>query len=88
MNQTALETKQKKEKLRDLEAKLKANKVTVKVNARTKKVQFVGWEVDRTGPSHWHDDCAYRTLMSEGSSALRMAMARMAPAERQLLATR
>ena len=29
-------------------------------------VEFVGWEHDLTGPGHWHDDCAYRTLVQQG----------------------
>jgi hypothetical protein len=60
--------------LRDLERKIEAGVVTVKVNGED--VEFVGWETDRENPGHWHDDCAYRTLMAEGSSALRLALSR------------
>jgi hypothetical protein len=74
---TVDQAKVREQKLRDLEAQIASGKVTVKVNGR--KVEFVGWETDRTGPGHWHDDCAYRTLSSSGSSALRQALARQQP---------
>jgi hypothetical protein len=78
----------REEKLRDLEAQLKAGKVTVKLNGRTRKVEFVGWETDRVGVGHWHDDCAYRRLMAEGSSELRMALARSQTADRTITQAR
>lgn len=67
----------KAEALKDLERQIEAGTVTVKRNGEN--VEFVGWETDRENPGHWHDDCAYRTLMAEGSSALRMATARQTP---------
>lgn len=77
---TAAEEKVREQKLRDLEAQIASGKVTVRRTGR--KVEFVGWETDRTGPGHLHDDCAYRTLAASGSSVLRMALARQQP-ERQ-----
>jgi len=71
---TAIQQKQREERLRDLERQIASGKVTVKMNGR--KVSFDGWVTDRTGPGHLHDDCAYRTLMAQGSSTLRMALAR------------
>lgn len=71
---TAEQVAQRDQKLRDLERQIQSGRVTVKVSGRT--VEFVGWQTDRTNPGHWHDDCAYRTLLAEGSSALRMALAR------------
>jgi hypothetical protein len=78
INLTAMQEQQREAELRDLEAKIKANKVKVKVKntAKGRTVEFVGWEPTRTGPGHWHDDCAYRKLMAEGSSTLRRALAR------------
>lgn len=84
---TKTQEQEREEKLRDLEAQLKVGKVTVRTNARTRKVEFVGWQTDRTGPGHWHDDCAYRRLMAEGSSELRMALARSQTAGTERLAT-
>ncbi len=66
----------KAQALKDLERQIEAGVVTVKVNGES--VTFEGWQTDRENPGHWHDDCAYRTLMAEGSSALRMALARSA----------
>jgi hypothetical protein len=74
---TAEQTQAKEQKLRDLERQIEAGVVTVKRNGED--IEFVGWNTDRTGPGHWHDDCAYRTLMAEGSTALRMALARQQP---------
>jgi hypothetical protein len=74
MQLTEQQTTNRETELRGLERQIVAGKVTVRRNGN--KVEFVGWKTDRTGPGHWHDDCAYRTLMAEGSSALRTAMAR------------
>jgi len=71
---TATQKQNRQDKLRDLEKQIAQGKVTVKVKGRS--VEFVGWKTDREGPGHWHDDCAYRTLVAQGSSALRMALAR------------
>lgn len=74
---TQEQTQSRERELRDLERRIEAGSVTVTVNGED--VQFLGWDTDRTGPGHWHDDCAYRTLLAEGSSALRMALARNQP---------
>jgi hypothetical protein len=66
---------QREERLRDLERQIARGKVKVRMDARG-RATFEGWETDRTGPGHWHDDCAYRTLMAEGSTELRRAVAR------------
>lgn len=71
---TAAQQQKKDERLRDLERQIESGKVTVKVSGRS--VEFVGWQTDRNDPSHWHDDCALRTLQSEGSAVLRQALAR------------
>lgn len=71
---TAVQQAKKDQALKDLERQIERGVVTVVVNGT--KVEFVGWETDRENPGHWHDDCAYRTLMSQGSTALRQALAR------------
>jgi hypothetical protein len=71
---TQQQEQSRKQELKSLERQIEAGVVTVKVNGES--VEFVGWKTDRVNPGHWHDDCAYRTLMAEGSSALRMALAR------------
>ena len=71
----------RKEALRELERQIARGKVKVRLSA-TGVPTFEGWQTDRTGPGHWHDDCAYRTLMAEGSSALRMALARQPAQDR------
>jgi hypothetical protein len=63
------------ERLRDLERQIARGQVKVRLSA-TGKATFEGWETDRENPGHWHDDCAYRTLMAEGSTELRRALAR------------
>lgn len=72
----AVEAKRKAE-LKKLEAQIAAGTVTVKKTGE--RVEFVGWQTDRESLGHWHDDCAFRTLMAEGSSALRMALSRQQP---------
>jgi hypothetical protein len=62
---------QAKAALKRLEAKLQAGQVRLNI-APNGAVQFAGWQ-DRDDIS---DVCAYRTLSAEGSSALRMAVAR------------
>lgn len=74
---TEAQTSKKTEALRDLERQIERGTVTVK--QADGRVTFEGWKVDRDGPGHWHDDCAYRTLMAEGSPALRMALSRATP---------
>lgn len=71
---TAAQLAAKQAALRDLERQIEEGKVRVQVMGE--HVEFVGWQTDRENPGHWHDDCAYRTLEAEGSSALRMALAR------------
>lgn len=75
LTEEQVETKEKA--LRDLERQIAAGTVTVRRDGE--RVEFVGWKTDRTGPGHWHDACAYRTLAAEGSSTLRLAMARQQP---------
>lgn len=74
---TQAQSETKEEALRDLERQIEGGAVTVRRNGD--RVEFVGWQTDRTGPGHWHDDCAYRTLMADGSPALRAALAREQP---------
>jgi hypothetical protein len=72
---TAAQQAKKEQALRDLEKQIAAGKVKVMLD-RMGKATLDGWETDRENPGHWHDDCAYRKLLAEGSSALRMVMAR------------
>lgn len=72
LNLSRLQEQQREQELRELESLMEAGAVTVRRDAFG-NVEFVGWETDRTGPGHWHDGCAYRTLLSEGSMALAMA---------------
>jgi hypothetical protein len=71
---TQEQTDNRANELSKLERLIESGKVTVKRNGT--KVEFVGWTTDRTGPGHWHDDCAFRTLQAQGSAALRMALMR------------
>jgi hypothetical protein len=65
----------REERLRDLERQIQRGQVKVRLSAAG-RATFEGWETDRTGPGHWHDDCAYRTLTAQGSTVLRQALAR------------
>lgn len=57
-----------------LEKALAMGTVKVTVDGRTGAIAFTGWkEEDRDGMA---DVCAYRRLLSSGSSALRMAVSR------------
>jgi hypothetical protein len=62
-----------------LERQLAMKQVKVALD-RMGKAKFDGWN-DRG--YEWHDECAYRALLAEGSSALRMAMARQGSTEQR-----
>lgn len=59
-------------RVRALERLMQSGEVKLVRDVRGKP-KIVGWQ-DRGG---WHDDCALRVLTTEGSTAARMALARL-----------
>lgn len=67
-----IQEERKAKALADLARQIELGEVSVQNVAG--EATLVGWETDREGPGHWHDDCAIRTLMAEGSAEVRLQL--------------
>lgn len=67
-----IQAEKKAKALDDLARKIELGEVRVE-NVGGQAV-LTGWVTDREGPGHWHDDCAIRKLMAEGSAEVRLAL--------------